>query len=302
MSDLRFDGRSVIVTGGGRGFGRCHALLLASRGARVVVADYGVEVDGTGSSPEPAEQVVKEIEAAGGEAVACFADVAVPADAARIVQTAVDAFGGLDVLVNNAGIWDGDWFDGLPLERFARMVEVHYLGTVNTCKAAWPHLKAAEHGCIVNTSSEAVIGMVPKNPDYAGAKGAVFAFTKALALNGQQFDIRVNAIAPRGNTRMSAPEVLAFTMDAPVENFQNEFFDNMKPEYVSPAVGFLAHESCTLTGEVLMCGGKEAKRLALIETQGLTFTDDPTPEDLANNVEKLMDPTDAQVMTINVWG
>ncbi|HEY6532516.1 MAG TPA: SDR family NAD(P)-dependent oxidoreductase [Acidimicrobiales bacterium] len=302
MGELRFDGRSVIVTGGGRGFGRCHALLLASRGARVVVADYGVEVDGTGSSPEPAEQVVKEIEAAGGEAVACFADVAVPADAERIVQTAVDAFGGVDVLVNNAGIWAGDWFDGLPLEQFGRMVEVHYLGTVNTCKAAWPHLKEAQNGCIVNTSSEAVIGMVPKNPDYAGAKGAVFAFTKALALNGQQFGVRVNAIAPRGNTRMSAPEILAFTMDAPVENFRNEFFDNMKPEYVSPAVGFLAHESCTLTGEVLMCGGKEAKRLALIETQGLTFTDDPTPEDLANNVEKLMDPTDPMIMTINVWG
>jgi hypothetical protein len=302
MGELRFDGRSVIVTGGGRGFGRCHALLLASRGARVVVADYGVEVDGTGSSPEPAQQVVKEIEAAGGEAVACFANVADPDDAARIVQTAVDAFGGLDVLVNNAGIWDGDWFDGLTLEGFRKMVDVHYLGTVNTCKAAWPHLKEAEHGCIVNTSSEAVIGMVPKNPDYAGAKGAVFAFTKALALNAQQFGLRVNAIAPRGNTRMSAPEILAFTMDAPVENFTGEFFTNMKPEYVSPAVAFLAHESCTLNGEVLMCGGKEAKRLALIETEGLTFTDDPTPEDLANNVDKLMDTTNPMVMTINVWG
>ena len=302
MSELRFDGRSVIVTGGGRGFGRCHALLLASRGARVVVADYGVEVDGSGSSPEPAEQVAKEIEAAGGEAVACFANVADPDDAAKIVQTAVDAFGGLDVLVNNAGIWDGDWFDGLTLEGFRKMIDVHYLGTVNTCKAAWPHLKEARNGCIVNTSSEAVIGMVPKNPDYAGAKGAVFSFTKALALNAQMFGLRVNAIAPRGNTRMSAPEVLAFTMDAPVENFAGEFFSNMKPEYVSPAVGFLAHESCTLNGEVLMCGGKEAKRLALIETQGLTFSDDPTPEDLANNVDKLMDTTNPMVMTINAWG
>jgi NAD(P)-dependent dehydrogenase (short-subunit alcohol dehydrogenase family) len=302
MSELRFDGRSVIVTGGGRGFGRQHALLLASRGARVVVADFGVEVDGTGSSPEPAEEVAAEIQAAGGEAVPCFADVAVPADAERIVQTAVDAFGGVDVLVNNAGIWNGEWFDALPLEQFGRMIDVHYLGTVNTCKAAWPYLKAAENGCIVNTSSEAVIGMVAKNPDYAGAKGAVYSFTKALALNGQMFGVRVNAIAPRGTTRMSTPEVIAFTMDAPVENFQNEFFYNMKPEYVSPAVGFLAHESCTLTGEVLMCGGKEAKRLALIETVGLTFENDPTPEDLADNVEKLMDTTDAMIMTINAWG
>jgi hypothetical protein len=302
MSELRFDGRSVIVTGGGRGFGRCHALLLASRGARVVVADYGVEVDGSGSSPEPAEQVAKEIEAAGGEAVACFANVADPGDAAKIVQTAVDAFGGLDVLVNNAGIWDGDWFDGLTLDGFRKMIDVHYLGTVNTCKAAWPHLKAAKNGSIVNTSSEAVIGMVPKNPDYAGAKGAVFSFTKALALNAQMFGLRVNAIAPRGNTRMSAPEILAFTMDAPVENFGGDTFSIMKPEYVSPAVAFLAHESCTLNGEVLMCGGKQAKRLALIETEGLTFSDDPTPEDLADNVDQLMDPTNPMVMTINAWG
>jgi hypothetical protein len=301
MSELRFDGRSVIVTGGGRGFGRCHSLLLASRGARVVVADYGVEVDGSGSSPEPAESVVKEIEAAGGEAVACFANVVDPDDARKIVQTAVDAFGGVDVLVNNAGIWDGDWFDGLTLEGFRKMIDFHYLGTVNTCKAAWPHLKEASNGCIVNTSSEAVIGMVPKNPDYAGAKGAVFAFTKALALNAQMFGLRVNAIAPRGNTRMSAPEILARTMDAPVENFTGEFFTNMKPEYVSPAVAFLAHESCTLNGEVLMCGDKQAKRLALIETQGLVFPDEPTPEYLADNVEKLMDPTDPMVMTINVW-
>lgn len=113
MSEMRFDGRSVIVTGGGRGFGRQHSLLLASRGAKVVVADYGVEMDGSGSSPEPAEQVVKEIEAAGGEAVACFASVAEEAGAVKIVQTALDAFGHLDVVVNNAGICDHYWFDSL---------------------------------------------------------------------------------------------------------------------------------------------------------------------------------------------
>jgi NAD(P)-dependent dehydrogenase (short-subunit alcohol dehydrogenase family) len=301
MSELRFDGRSVIVTGGGRGFGRCHALLLASRGARVVVADNGCDVDGTGSSPDPAEQVVKEIEAAGGEAVACFADVSKADDAQKIVQTALDSFGKLDVLVNNAGIWDGAWFDELPLDQFRTMIETHYLGTVNTSKAAWPHLKEATNGCIVNTASEAVIGMVPKNADYAGAKGAVFAFTKALALNGRLFGLRVNAIAPRGTTRMSSPEILAATFDAPVENFQSDYFLEMKAEYVSPAVGFLAHESCTLNGEVLMCGDKMAKRLALIETEGLTFDHAPTPEDLADNVDKLMDTTNPQIMTMDMY-
>ncbi len=301
-NELRFDGRSVIVTGGGRGFGRCHALLLASRGARMVVADYGVELDGSGSSPEPAEQVVKEIESAGGEAVACFANVADEKGAQAIVDTALKAFGRLDVLVNNAGIYAGDWFDGVDNAQFRKMVEYHYLGTVFVSKAAWPHLKSAEHGCIVNTSSEAVIGHIPKSPDYAGAKGAVFAFTKALALNGKMHGVRVNAVAPRGNTRMSGPDILAKTFDQPEENFINEFFDKLQPEYVSPAVAFLAHDSCSLTGEVIVCGGLQAMRLALIETIGLTFENNITPEDLAENVDRLMDTKDAQVMGLDLWG
>ena len=301
MSELRFDGKSVIVTGGGRGFGRCHALLLASRGARVVVADYGVDLDGSGSSPEPAEQVAKEITGAGGEAVACFANVADQGGAAAIVKQALDAFGGLDVVVNNAGIYAGNWFDDVGAEQFRRMVDYHYLGTVNVCREAWPHLKAADHGCIVNTSSEAIIGHIPKSPDYAGAKGAVNSFTKALALNGKLFGIRVNAVAPRGNTRMSTPEILAHCYDRPAEEFKNEFFEQMRPEFVSPAVAFLAHDSCPLTGEVIVCGGLIAMRLVYMETKGLTFTDNVTPEDLANNLDQLMDTTDAQVMTIDLW-
>ena len=301
MDQLRFDGKSVIVTGGGRGFGRCHAMLFASRGARVVVADYGVELDGSGSSPEPAEAVAKEIEAAGGEAVACFANVADEKGASSIVEAALDSFGRLDVVVNNAGIFAGDWFENVELAQVRRMVEHHYLGTVNVCKAAWPHLMATDQACIVNTSSEAVIGHIPKNPDYAGAKGAVFAFTKALANNGRLHGVRVNAIAPRGNTRMSGPDVLAWTFDQPEENFKNEFFDKMLPEYVSPAVAFLAHESCPLTGEVIVCGGLQAMRLALIETIGVTFEGDITPEGLAENLDQLMDTSDAQVMGIDLW-
>ena len=216
--------------------------------------------------------------------------------------SALKAFGRLDVVVNNAGIYAGDWFDGVDNAQFRRMVEYHYLGTVFVSKAAWPHLKSAEHGCIVNTTSEAVVGHIPKSPDYAGAKGAVFAFTKALALNGKMHGVRVNAVAPRGNTRMSGPDVLSKTFDEPEENFINEFFDNMKPEYVSPAVAFLAHDSCSLTGEVIVCGGLQAMRLALIETIGLTFENNITPEDLAENVDRLMDTKDAHVMGLDLWG
>ncbi|HEY6531664.1 MAG TPA: SDR family NAD(P)-dependent oxidoreductase [Acidimicrobiales bacterium] len=301
MDELRFDGRSVIVTGGGRGFGRQHAKLLGARGARVVVADYGVELDGSGSSPEPAESVVAEITDAGGEAVACFADVSDEAGAAKIVQTALDAFGGVDVLVNNAGISNVEWIDDVPDGQFRKMIETHYFGTVNTSRAAWPHLKQARNGCIVNTASESIIGNIPKNVDYGSAKGAVFAFTKNLALNGRLFGIRVNGISPRGMTRMCSPEVLAKTFDAPEDSFQGEFYDAMLPQYASAAVGFLAHESCPLNGEVIVCGGRIAKRMAIIQTKGITVTGDETPEDLMANMDQLMDPTDADVMTLDLF-
>jgi NAD(P)-dependent dehydrogenase (short-subunit alcohol dehydrogenase family) len=297
MGEFRFDDRSVIVTGGGRGFGREHSLYLASRGAKVVVADYGVELDGSGSSPEPAEQVVKEIEAAGGEAVACFASVAEEAGAAQIVQTALDAFGHLDIVVNNAGICDHYWFGDLTAENFRRLTDHHFLGTVYVCQAAWPHLQKAGHPCIVNTSSEAILGNVPKAVAYSAAKGAVFAFTRALALDGRRLGIRVNAIALRGNTRMSAAPILAYTFDEP-----EEYFDNMRPEYVSPAVAFLAHESCELTGEVFVSGDLKMMRIAVVESTGLAFTPDSlSPETIAANLDTLMDTTDAKVMGIDMF-
>ena len=196
MSELRFDGRSVIVTGAGRGVGRAHAMLLAARGAKVVVADLGGKLDGSGSSSAPADEVVKEIQAAGGEAVACAASVADEAGAASIVQTALDAFGSIDVVVNNAGIAEPDWFEDLSIERFRRMVEVHYMGTVNVTFAAWPHMVKAGYGRIVNTCSEAMLGMSPKNTSYGGAKGGVFGFTRNLALDAARVGLRVNAVAP----------------------------------------------------------------------------------------------------------
>ena len=180
MSELRFDGKSVIVTGAGRGVGRGHALLLASRGARVVVADIGGALDGSGSSAEPAEQVVKEIKAAGGEAVACHASIAEEEGAAAIVNTALDTFGGLDVVINNAGIHDPGAFTDLSLENFRRMLDVHYLGVVYVLKAAWPHLKKSGSGRVVNTCSEGMAGMHPNVSSYGAAKASVLGLTPML--------------------------------------------------------------------------------------------------------------------------
>jgi NAD(P)-dependent dehydrogenase (short-subunit alcohol dehydrogenase family) len=287
----------VIVTGAGRGIGRCHALSLAARGAQVVVADLGGQLDGSGSSQEPAETVVKEIEAAGGKAVACYGSVAEEAGAASIVQTALDAFGRLDVLVNNAGIADPDWFEDLSLERFRRMVEVHYLGTVNVTKAAYPHLISGGYGRIVNTCSEGAFGAVPKCTSYGSAKGGVYGFTRTLAQDSIRHGILVNAVVPRASTRLSAPSVVAFTYDVPEENLKGSM-DQFAPEWVSPAAVFLAHESCALNGELIVCGGGQAFRIAAVQTTGISH-ENMTPEVVAENLDAVMDLKDAQVLELS---
>lgn len=297
MNELRFDGRSIIVTGGGRGVGRGHAVLLAERGARVVVADFGGQLDGSGGSSEPADQVVKEIEANGGEAVACYASVADEKGAASIVDAALQAFGRVDAVINNAGISDPGLFDTLTLAQFRRMIEVHYLGTVYVAKAAWPHMRTAGYGRIVNTTSEASFGIMPKLTSYGGAKGGVFAFTRNLASEGAADGILVNAVAPRASTRMSNPKTMAFMFDIPEEEVA-AVMPSLPPELVSPAAVFLAHESCPLNGEVLVAGGGQVQRVAVVETRGIT-RENLAPEDIAAELHAVMDMTDSHLVGVN---
>lgn len=295
MDELRFDGRAVVVTGAGRGIGRSHALLLAAKGAQVVVSDVGAGIDGDGASSAPADEVVAEIRADGGEAVPTYASVADEAGAASVVDTAIDAFGRIDAVVNNAGIHDPARFESLSVDHFRRMFDVHFFGTLLVLKAAWPHFVDAGYGRIVNTVSEAMLGGIPELTSYGAAKGAVFGLTRNLATEGAAYGIRVNAIAPRAYTRMSASssDALSEMLSIPKEDMA-AINASMPPDLCAPAVAYLAHESCALTGEVLQVGMGGVARLAVVHGEGINKS--PLgAEDIADNLDTIMDVRTARV-------
>jgi NAD(P)-dependent dehydrogenase (short-subunit alcohol dehydrogenase family) len=291
MTELRFDGKVVLVTGAGRGAGRTHSLLLASRGAKVVVVDPGVAMDGSGHSDGPADDVVREIRAAGGEAVASYESVTDEKGAQAMVQTALDTFGRLDAVINNAGIANPQLFEVHTPEEFRRMQDVHYLGTVYVSQAAWKHFQASGGGRIVNTVSEGAMGIQPKCSAYGGAKGAVVSLTLSMACEGPKYGISVNGFSPRVASRMSTREVLANVYDRPVEEF-SPLGDAFAPEKCSPGAVYLAHDSCPLNGALLVCGGNQVMRMAFLQNEGFK-SDNLTLEDIAGNLDKVLDMSTA---------
>ncbi|HLS77664.1 MAG TPA: SDR family NAD(P)-dependent oxidoreductase [Nocardia sp.] len=282
MTTLDFSDRVVVVTGAGRGIGRAHALLLAARGASVVVGDLGASIDGSGvEGDDPAADVVAEITAAGGKAVACNADVSTEDGARALIDAAVSAFGGLTGVVNNAGIVRTAPFDQVPDEEYQRHLDVHYFGTLRVCRAAWPHLLKAENPRIVNTISQAMLGN-PGMAHYGGSKGAVFGLTRNLALEGLAAGIKVNAIAPGAGTRMA--EASADTLSPEIMEYMRTA---LLPEHVAPVAAYLLHPSCQVTGEVFNVAGGIVNRLALVNTVGIH---DPglTVETVAEQFEQIM--------------
>jgi NAD(P)-dependent dehydrogenase (short-subunit alcohol dehydrogenase family) len=284
--ELRFDGRVAVVTGAGGGVGRAHAELLAARGARVVVNDFGGGRDGTATGPEgdqpaSAEAVVAAITAAGGEAVANTASVADRAGAATTVEQALDTWGRVDVVVNNAGITGRDAL--VDPDVFERVVATHLYGTVNVLRAAMPHLLAQDYGRVVNTSSSSMWGAAGAT-DYASAKGGVFAFTRVLAMEHRTTNVKVNAIMPVAYSRMTAA--------IPSPGIVDWLHDWFPPEKVAAFAALLCHEDAPCTGETFVAGGGRAAHVVFETTAG-HFEADPTPEAFRDHFAEVMAHRDA---------
>jgi len=276
VSELRFDGKVAVVTGGGRGLGRTHARLLAERGCRVLVNDPGVTTAGSQSGERPADEVAREITEAGGEAVADHHSVVGEADA--IVAHASDEWGRIDVVVNNAGISGGGPFVTIPKEHFDLMLATHLGGTIDVTRAAWPHLVAAGNGRVVNTSSPAMFGGAGTS-HYITAKAALFGLNRALAREGAPLGIHSNAIMPTAYTRLTA--------QIPEDDFRSFLVDFYPPEAVSPFVVWLAHADTDVNGEAFSVGGGRAARVFLGEAAG-AIADEPTPEAWAAKRDELL--------------
>lgn len=290
MTELRFDGRVAIVTGaGGRepSLGRSHAKLLAERGAKVVVNDLGVGPDGRNLLRASAEQVADEICAAGGEAVADVHSVADADSARNVVQTALDRWGRLDILVNNAGICFMTQFDEISDADVRNVIDVHMMGTVWMCRAAWPHMREAGYGRIVNTTSGAMFG-VKYLSIYGAAKGGIFGLTRGLALEGAPLGIKVNALGPAANTsaveHFNDPSAFTRLME-----------DHFPTSLVSPAVAFLVHESCPVSGANLEAGGGNVGIRVFGQTTGHCDSD-LTIEKVRDNFAAIVDTSTARLM------
>ena len=237
---MRFDGKVAIVTGAGKGLGRSYALLLASRGAKVVVNDLGGSLRGQGEKgAEAADLVVKEIRDAGGIAVANYDSVEF---GEKIVQTALDAFGTVDILINNAGILRDVSFGKMKEIDWDLIMKVHLKGAYSLTRAAWPIMRSKNYGRIINTSSASGIFGSFGQANYATAKLGLVGFTKSLALEGAKRNILVNAIAPIAGTRMTATIM------------PENFLKIIDPKLVAPFVAYLCHDSCTDNGGLFEVG------------------------------------------------
>lgn len=272
MMKLDFDGRVAIVTGAGRGMGRSHAMMLASRGARVVVND----IPPPDGSENPAEAVAREIKAAGGIAVANGNSVVGEGDA--MIRTALDAFGQLDIVVSNAGVMSSASFAEADPEDWRRVFDIHFRGTVDVLRAAWPHLVRSGTGRIITTSSSGMLGNAGLS-SYGSAKAGIFGLTRSLAIEGEPAGITANSIFPSAWTRITA------TIDDPaIAATLTKYF---QPDHVSALVVWLAHQNTKITNQAFQVSGGRAGRLTMAAAPTVRVPES-TPEIWAEKAGALM--------------
>lgn len=256
MPQLRFDNRVAVVTGGGRGLGRAYALLLAARGAKVVVNDPGAAMSGAGNDAGPANDVVREIESQGGQAVACTESVATPEGGAAIIQTALDHFGRIDILIHNAGTVRRGSMKEISYADFDAVLDVHLRGAFHVVRPAFPKMCEQKYGRIVLTSS---IGGLYGNAlvvNYAVSKAGMIGLSNVVAIEGAAENVKCNLIVPAAVTRMA-------------EGLDTSAYPPMEPELVAPTVGWLAHESCSISGEMLVSIAGRVARAYVAESKGV---------------------------------
>jgi NAD(P)-dependent dehydrogenase (short-subunit alcohol dehydrogenase family) len=275
--EIRFDDRVAIVTGAGGGLGRAHALLLASRGAKVVVNDLGGAMDGTGKGNTAAEQVVKEIKDAGGEAVPNYDSVSEWESAQKIIKTAIDAYGKIDILINNAGILRDKSMMKMEIQDWDLIIAVHLSGTFFCTKAAFPHMREAGYGRILSTASSAGLYGNFGQTNYAAAKLGIAGMMNSVKLEGAKYNIKANTLVPVAGTRLTA------TVMPP------QVVEKLKPEFVSPVAAYLVSERCELSGAMMIAGAGYFSRAAVVEGPGFFFDDaaSVTVDDIAAKIGEI---------------
>ena len=273
MSELRFDNRVAIVTGGGRGLGRSYALLLASRGAKVVVNDLGSSLAGEGGDASAAQEVVNEIKSAGGQAVACVDSVATPEGGQAIVKSALDNYGQVDILIHSAGNVRRALLKEMTQETFRAVVDVHLLGGFNVVQPAFAAMCKGGYGRIVLTSSIGGLYGNQQVTPYSVSKAGLVGLSHVAAIEGAADGVKSNIIVPAAVTRMA-------------EGLDTSQYPPMDPELVAPTVAYLCHESCELSGEMLISLAGRVARAYIAESKGV-WREHWTIEDVAKNIDAI---------------
>jgi NAD(P)-dependent dehydrogenase (short-subunit alcohol dehydrogenase family) len=279
MSQIKLDGRAAIITGAGAGIGRSHALELGKRGAMVVVNDLGAGLDGSGNSTSAADMVVDEIRKAGGKAAANYDSVATMQGAENMVKTAVDNFGRLDIVVNNAGIVRDKGFAKMMEEDWDAVQSVHLKGSFNVTRAAWPVMKSNNFGRVIFTSSGVGLYGNFGQANYAAAKMGMIGLMNTLRIEGAKNNILLNAIAPNAASRMTQN-----IMPPPI-------FERLKPDYISPLVAYLCSEQCKESGMIFNCMGGWYSRTAILCSDGVILglgKNEVTAEEIMDNWDKII--------------